>query len=833
MTPQSADLPSPVPPVRNHPARIALYALCVVFAAGAAALLNETMIYSPDSAHYLAWARSLASLDGWRVALGPEPFRYVFNAPLYPLLLAPVALLFPYNVVAAKIVTALAGVVALALFYRFTSSRTGWVIAIAGTLFLALHPLLLVLSTQVLSDVPFAAVLIAFLLVADRFAAGTAGPRETWALIALAVAALFLREVGVVLVFAAAVSLALLRRYRSLLLLLMITAIAYGLWYLRNEAIYGSAEDPDLRNLRMVFSHVTTASSSSLGAEFAARIWSGVQYYGPAIGTLVFAPTDQAWPYDLVRPTSPLVVAMNGILPLVRLPALILTVVLCGTGVFRLRREPGIAPLFAASGAAYTLVLLLYPVTDVRYLLPVLIILLWLAARGMEAIIASISPRYRRTAIAVAALVIAAAALPNVFWDGGAIATNLAYFRSPETFAAAVEREDASSNELTLISRPAAEWIAQNSTPSTAVMSLYKESGLWLSGRPVVTPGPFIATDDFDGMVRDYGVGFLITGLRAHQVHDFEAQMAISAKYRFVPVYRAADTEVFRIEEKASLRDPSVVLSSPVLAPLRRLFLQGILSLRAGKYAGAIDAFSKLRNVEGVQAVAAYYAAASLEFSDRIDEAESLYREFRTIPQATAFLEQARYHEDIIALTRESMKASTREELASLYHSISLSYWILGFRAQARVMMDRALQADPQLYIGHVFGGLYALADGDTVLAGNFIDAARRARPADPLTRSLTAVMTAIDSLHVSSRPALIELAIGREYVAAGLYDLAIDQSVKALRREPDNSEALESLAALYTRKRRPGPAIVALRRLLELRPEDSSLREQIRLLTR
>jgi tetratricopeptide (TPR) repeat protein len=154
-----------------------------------------------------------------------------------------------------------------------------------------------------------------------------------------------------------------------------------------------------------------------------------------------------------------------------------------------------------------------------------------------------------------------------------------------------------------------------------------------------------------------------------------------------------------------------------------------------------------------------------------------------------------------------------------LYHTISLNYWLLGLRHQAETMLESALRADPQLFIGHVFAGLYALADGDTAAAAGHLADARRIRPHDDITRGLSAALLAMDSLHSAPRPAATELAIGRQYVSLGLVELGIDQALKALAFEPENAEALRTLADLYERKHRHAPALAARRRLARLAP--------------
>jgi uncharacterized membrane protein len=87
--------------------------------------LNQMIIYTPDSARYLAWANSLAQFDGFKDMTTPEPSRYVVHAPLYPVLLAPGAFLFPQSVVAAKTTTLIIGILTIFMFYVWARNRAG------------------------------------------------------------------------------------------------------------------------------------------------------------------------------------------------------------------------------------------------------------------------------------------------------------------------------------------------------------------------------------------------------------------------------------------------------------------------------------------------------------------------------------------------------------------------------------------------------------------------------------------------------------------------------------------------------------------------------------
>jgi cytochrome c-type biogenesis protein CcmH/NrfG len=61
-----------------------------------------------------------------------------------------------------------------------------------------------------------------------------------------------------------------------------------------------------------------------------------------------------------------------------------------------------------------------------------------------------------------------------------------------------------------------------------------------------------------------------------------------------------------------------------------------------------------------------------------------------------------------------------------------------------------------------------------------------------------------------------------------GLYEMGIDQAVKALR-DGEDPDALRLLAGVYIRKERHAPALAALRRLVRAAPGDSAAAADLR----
>ncbi len=811
--------------------RWALPALpCIVFIVICLLCINETMLYSPDSVNYLGWAHSLSRLEGFRNGMGPEPERYVFNAPLYPLLLAPAALAFPLSIPAAKIVTVLAGFVTLAAFQMFLSRKVSAGAATGAALFLAVNPLFVLYSTQVLSDIPFAACCVIVMLLLDRLFSGPeADERLTPYLIAALTAAVFLREVGIALVFAAAVLLLLRGRTRTLLLLLVTVSLAYGLWYVRNEIVVARAENPGLRNLSLFFSHVYTASSSSPLAEIGARLSRSATFYGGALLSMLTAPFNAGWTYSVTDSSDPLFRAVLAFTVAARWPLAIVSCIPVALGVRRIARDTVHGPFLAALIPAYGAIIALYPVSDIRFLFPAILLLLWCGAAGLAETFGTLKgrPNGRMWTVALPALVLLLA-VPNLVWIRNVIATNLAYRSNPDEFVSLHAGNDPYPDELLLLPRRAASWIAEESPAGTVVGSKIKAAALWLEGRPLLVLNPLIPTEEFDNRIRDYGIRYLVCELQAHQIPDFAFQMALSIRHTFTPVFSFGDVRVYRVGEKGDIHQPSLVAAAGGYGPVEAAFLQGVYALAYGGERRALATFRAMERVPGAETPSLFYEAIAREFAMDIDTAGMLFARFRTIPQSAAYLSQAQAHENIIALLRDAAADPPGEEKAAKYQEAALSYWILGFRTQGVAMLRESLRLDPGRFSGEVFGAVFSLALGDTAGAREGVKLAERARPTDPLTGSLRLIMACIDSLPSEETHGRLEIAIGRQFASMGLYEMGIDQAMKALR-DGENPDALRLLAGIYVRKERHAPAIAALRRLVRAAPGDSAAAADLR----
>ena len=816
-------------------ANLILILLAIALVIAGLCCLNDIILYSPDSANYLSWARSLSIFKGFSDSLGPEPSHYVINAPLYPVLLAPVAFLFPLNVIAAKVFMLLCAVLMLWLFFRFIGARLGRNIALVTAALLLINPLFFLFSTQVLSEIPFGISLILCFMMASRLEGET--EHEHFALpamVATICAALFLREIGFTLVLAAAFYFLLRKEYRRTLWAVLVPAFLYLLWFIRNEVITAGIEHPEVRNTLLLFSHFYTGNDASVGDEIFARLGANISFYLPRAGALLFFPEFTDGSYSVVSQSAPSMVAVRSVLDIIRTPVAICVAAMIVFGGWRMARKTGSGRLIALFTLLYMAFLLFYPINDARFLFPLLVPFLLFGAEGTAEALRAIERTAsvpRRLALGGVLVIIGLLAAPNLVWLNNFIGNSLAFSRSPGDAYSRFVTEASPPREFLRPLRDAGQWLMANTDPSTVYLSRYKEAALWTGGRKVLTADPYIPLENFEYLIRDYGVRFIVTPLEAHVLRDFEFQMAMSGRYRFDPVFRTGDLEILRVIGRretsggsaGDIRSARTRWSSAEESSIRSEFMRGLHLLGKEDYPGALASFNSLGSHPGLEVTGAFYAAIAVEFSMNIDGAAELFSQFRSLPQAGSLLRQAQYHQNFIGLLRSTSAEEDKDERAYLYHSVSIGYWQLGFRRQALDMLYRALNAEPEYFAGLVLGVVYGLQAGDTSAARAYYGEAKSATPGQSLVRELDTVFSTLDLLPREPRGDTLRVLLCDTFTSMGLSDLAIDCALEALHENPQSPSALERLGSLYMAKERYAPALSALERLCTLRPDEAA----------
>jgi len=207
-------------------------------------LLLALLLFDPklstggDNATYIVLAKSIISGKGFRDLSAPgEPFhtQYPFG---YPLLLAPLLLLFPQNFIPLKFLSLLLGTGSLLLFFHLFKNRVEPFILIISLLLLALNPDLLEFSHWELSEIPylFFSLLSLFLLIIGMTRNPSLNPTLLTGLVSMMLT-YYIRSIGLALILAALVFLIYKRNFKLFFFLLFFAFLIAFPWFFRNQRI--------------------------------------------------------------------------------------------------------------------------------------------------------------------------------------------------------------------------------------------------------------------------------------------------------------------------------------------------------------------------------------------------------------------------------------------------------------------------------------------------------------------------------------------------------------------------------------------------------------------
>ena len=839
VSPQSIPLP-----LSKYLLDYRLWLICLAFIVIGVLSLNDTMLYTPDCPRYLIWAKSLSAFEGYKDISSPDPSRYVVHAPLYPLLLAPLAWFFSNILLPAKVLTIFFGVALIVLFYVWTAQRTSKFAGLLGAFFLALNPLTILFSNHVLSDIPFTAFVVLFFMLAEKMTDRPDEEKWVWFFVVVLTMGIFLREVGLTLLLGAMAYLTLTRQFRRLLLVFTIPMLFYLIWHFRNEVYVAGIENPAMRNMKIFLGHAFTGDEQSLYQEFMTRLRINLAVYATLAKGLILFPQFLVRLFTVVIPTDPMMAGMARILTYLQYPLVLLQYGIFGWGVIIKWKDMKTTLLVMVFSLIYMLMVLLYPVNDLRFLVPLMVLILYYGVIGGYDVAMRLSGSEKRNRLLKGLLLVCcmALAVPNSIWIFNYVANNHEYLgkvgdpvkpyitevRTPEVFV-----------------RPASlvgTWIADHSSPSTTVLARWKELTFWLKGRKILDTDPLLSLTLFEGILRDYNIGYVVALVTDPGIREFEFQMMQTKKFAFTSVYRAGSLEVFQVDHvyrrNQLVRTIDVIpMAQPSDSTLvreanaRALFRIGVRALDAGREEEALNAFTILLELSRGSGYMALFRGIALEFGGKYQEALSLFDQFRYQPQAGPFIKHAWYHETLI---NDLMKAATDTSAyqnAMAYHRVSANYWDLGFRRWAIHTIDLCNRADSTFSPSLIFGMYYSLQLGDTVRAKQYFARTQKVDPTHIMIRPLRGIFSLMDSVKWAKTSDVrrgYELRIAKAFAALGLRELSIDMSLAILEEDPNNVGALENLAQAYDVKDRRWPAMQVLQRLLVLKPQDKLVRDQL-----
>lgn len=801
-----------IPGMKRLSLAVPLILICVLFLTAGVLMINDLNIYTPDSARYLIWAKSLARFDGYIDRTLPEPERYVIHAPLYPVLLAPAVLVFGGSILTAKVFTLLVGLIAIIALHFWLRQKVGARYALVGAVLLAGNALFFLFSSEVLSDVPFALCIIAFFILLERFDSPRGvGTGSFLAFLGVLTAGILLREVGFALVFAAAGYFFLKKDYKQILWVVLLPLAVYASWWVRNEFIVAGFEHPTFTNTILYTKHYFSAPGDPILKEYLARIAVNAGVYWEKILSLIFFPTYLSTSSILVNGLEEPFRSLNQILTVLKYPLWILSGGLVILGIYHDVTKSLTGKVRLVFLCFYVLIILLYPINDIRFLLPALIIFIFSMVNGC----AKIFPGMEHGAAARIALWGTAVLLmvPNIAWIAQVSVHSFSYEHSAQ---GAREGPKGLENEpwhFTKYFRSAGAWIEEHAASADIVFSQWKEMSSWISPRKLIVYGLDLPVGEFDALMRDYGVKYLVAVTSTDGSREFDFQMMESLKFSFLPLAAFGNVEIFQVAPGAA--------QTPGVTRERSAFQAGVAVLEEGHYAEAGRIFGELERAYPNNVLNKFYLGVARSFAGDYGVSDSIFTDFRAYSQAGVYLFPAVRHQRLMKVRQE---AASSPDAGGLLASAASEYWNMGFHSFARSLLNEAFVRDSLNALAAVYGIYFSLSSGTISDAQNFLARLERSGNEPAQTAKFAELVSQFDSLgtdRAEARRRHLESA-ARLCVDLRMYEGAISNLLAALGEDPNNTGIMLTLAGLYEAKSRYAPALRLLEEALRLDPGNS-----------
>lgn len=805
--------------------------VCAIFTIAGFLRLNDLSVYTPDSTRYLIWGNSIARGDGFLDTTQPEPDRTVVHAPFYAVLIAPVELLFPLSLTAVKIWTLFFGVLSIALFYLYLDRTIGRSAARVGAILLACNPLLLTFSTEALSEAPFIALTLLTLLLVERVAADQRTGKSL-ALLVLCVACIgLLREVGISVAIAVAAYFGAQKQWRRVLLISAPAALLLTLWYLRNHAGPGGASAANSDNLSFAFQHIVTDPGSSIVNELALRTVINLRHYFAQLGGMIFYPLFATQQLNINIDGDQVYGFFQRLFEYGYILVILVAIPLLVAGAYRDVKSSPTATVRLLLSAAYVLMILVYPIKDIRFLAPLLPLSIYFCLRGAQWL-ASKRHELRgpatRYALASALLMI-----PNIYCIQKMIGINLAYRRSPVEFCAALRKLPSYPAVFTQPWSLFGEWIRGNLPADVVIASPTKDLAIAVGGRKVLELNAAVALPVFESVLRDNAVDYIAAPIRWQDFIVYELLMRETRRFWFEPVYRIANLNLFKVyskfEHPAAQTDPADP-ADPFVQPgdsttASNLLRKGRSELLDERYVEANRTLIHAVELDSLQPEVVYQCMVShLMLRDK-PAATSCYQRLLTLPQAGAYISPARRQFELYDLLSDAQQSKFHEELAVKTRDAAQGFWKLGYYRRAQSVLDAELRDDSVYFKGLLWGFHFNFQLNDSARSRQYLGILRHIDDTNQVVRSFTAAVGIDDSLRTVEAPggrSRLHMTLARLYRKIELNDEAVDEAERAAGEDPNGVDAWQFIGSIYDRRSRSRAARNAYLQVALREPKDA-----------
>jgi len=782
---------------------IALIVLCSLFFVFGLLRVSDRNLLTPDSCQYIIWGNSLAHVQGYVDNTTPEPDRFINHGPLYSLLIAPVELIFPLPVPAVKVWTLLFVVTSILLFYFLLLQFFNQTTAIIATALFAFNPLLLLYSTEVLSDVPFLAAVLASFLFYFKHHEKPGKQKLHFALLILSIiTVVLLREIGLSLVAVIVLMFFLNRDWKRALIIGGSVLLVLGLWNIRNNMLVGKTVFSQTGNSPWVFEHIMTAPDTTFLNELIVRYWHNLKAYSDFLFGMMFYPTFATHQLSTIfNEASRLYQIIKLFFEVGKYIVFIATLPLFIIGIAKTlhySKTPSLqnnyspsrpltpAPLFLFI-PTYLLVLCIFPFNDMRYMFPLVPFVLFFCLIGLKRLAELTSKEiFNRTSIAVAFSILLI--IPNAMSISEMIRHNIR-----------------SNNSNALPWSEMGKWIQQNTPDHSVIASPLKDLALFTGGeRKVFLLYPNIEVPRFEFSLRDNQAAYLLSPHSYEDATMFEMNMLESSRFTFEHVHTEGNLHLYKII--SLLKEPSrekfnvanTISISGHLVSARRLLLKE-------EYTNAQTILDSIIVHAPTRPDVLFQQVVCSAMKENIEQAEQYYQRLTALPSDVGiYIQPAQRHLEILRLLNEALTTSSEELRSVKLLKVTSAYWNLGYYNRASSLMNSLLADSSEYFEGLLWGTHFALQRGDIGKAQQFHQRLWEIDSLNTLARSYKNILSLKNSMmNDTSRISLSKhhATIAKMYQMMGLREEALDETERSLGMNTDNREVQKLFTSIRRKK--------------------------------
>ena len=784
-----------------------LIIICLLFLLAGILRLNDLCLLNPDSSRYLIWGNSIARGEGFVDNTQPEPDKFVIHAPLYPILIAPVEFLFPLSINAVKMWTVLWGVLAIVLFYFWIARNVGKLEALAGTIVFVCNPLMLIYSSEVLSDAPFIAIILLVLLISEKYLAAELTPFRIMALISSIAAVALLREVGISLVLAAVVFFLFVKQRAIVGLIILIAGGLLGVWYLRNHLWIGPLPPSQEGNLVLYTQHYFTSPDAPLINEFALRMWSRLQEYFFQIAGMLIYPLFVSQQFKLNVDPSQFHQSINfAMVSFGKIIVLFLTIPMILFGIYLDIKKSKVSVLRILFVAFYFILVLLYPAHDVRFLLPLLPFLIYYCVLSIRWGVSKIkiSEKYSSPKYIVVGLFFLM--LPNLSGIYEILKINMAYRESPVKYYERLRRLPTYPLMFTQPWSLMGKWICANLPDSIVIASPSKEFATVVGNRKVLELDQTSVLPTFETLLRDNHVDYILTTIRREDFNVFEFFMLESKRFHFDSLHKVANLYLLRVRSKLREYLPPDTAPPSITDTLKTAYLlrKGRSELLSERYDFAAQTFKKALATDSTLPEIYYQTIIAYSMMGDSTAAKFYFQKLFTLPQALGYVGNARMQLQAMQMLAKAQSESFPASKAVGSFNVASLYWKLGYYKRAAGVMNSILDIDTTYFNGLLWGMHFNLQNGDTAMAKKYLAILENIEKGNPVVDTFIYIMRLGDSLSMiqsSNDKSRLHYEIGVCYKKIELNEETLDEAERSLRDNPKNIDACLLMAQMFERK--------------------------------